>query len=330
MSPRAEERDRGLPRPGPRSGAIGRAELGTTTATGLAALLRAYVALTKPRILELLLVTTLPAMVVAARGLPPLWLVSATLLGGTLGAGSANAFNSIIERDSDALMARTRGRPLPSRQVDPRAAMVFATVLAVVSFVVTAVLVNLLTAVLILAANAFYVVVYTAYLKPRTVQNIVVGGAAGCVPVLAGWSAVTGELSLTAWLMFAVVFLWTPPHFWALAIRYRADYAAASIPMLPVVAGTVETTRQIVGYTFIMVGFSLALGLVAEAGVLYLAVAAGLGLRFAQLALRLHKVGLAHPDGDDEAVHAPAMTVFRFSITYLGLLLFALAADVLI
>lgn len=291
---------------------------------------RAYVSLTKPRILELLLVTTLPAMVLAAGGLPPLWLVAATLGGGTLGAGSANAFNSIIERDSDALMARTRRRPLPSHQIGTPAAVVYATVLAVLSFVLTAALVNLLTAVLILAANAFYVVVYTAYLKPRTVQNIVVGGAAGCVPVLAGWSAVTGELSLTAWLMFAVVFLWTPPHFWALAIRYRADYAAASIPMLPVVAGTVETTRQIVGYTFIMAGFSLALGLVAGAGILYMAAAVLLGLRFAQLALRLHKVGLAHPDADDETVHAPAMKVFRFSIGYLGLLLFALAADVFI
>ncbi|WP_370326239.1 heme o synthase [Euzebya sp.] len=291
---------------------------------------RAYVALTKPRIVELLLVTTLPAMVVAERGIPDVGLVVATLVGGTLGAGSANAFNSIIERDSDALMARTRRRPLPRHAIGTTAAVVFAGLLAVVSFALTAVVVNLLTAVLILAANAFYVIVYTAYLKPRTVQNIVIGGAAGCVPVLAGWSAVTGELSLTAWLMFAIVFLWTPPHFWALAIRYRHDYAAASIPMLPVVAGTVETTRQIVGYTFIMVGFSLALGLVAQAGVLYLVAAVLLGARFAQLALRLHRVGLAHPDPDDEAVHAPAMKVFRFSIGYLGLLLFALAAGVAI
>jgi heme o synthase len=297
---------------------------------GAGGVVRAYVALTKPRIVELLLVTTLPAMVVAAGGLPDLWLVAATLIGGTLGAGSANAFNSIIERDSDALMARTRRRPLPAHRIDPRAAAVFAAVLAVISFILTAVAVNLLTAVLILAANAFYVLVYTAYLKPRTVQNIVIGGAAGCVPVLAGWSAVTGQLSLTAWLMFAVVFLWTPPHFWALAIRYREDYAAASIPMLPVVAGTVETTRQIVGYTFMMVGFSLALGLVARTGVPYLAAAVVLGARFAQLALRLHRVGLAHPAADDPAVHAPAMRVFRFSIGYLGLLLFALAGDVLL
>jgi protoheme IX farnesyltransferase len=297
---------------------------------GAGGIVRAYVALTKPRIVELLLVTTLPAMVVAQRGLPPLGLVLATLVGGTLGAGSANAFNSIIERDSDALMARTRRRPLPQHRIGTAQAVVFAAVLAVVSFVLTTVAVNLLTAALILAANAFYVLVYTAYLKPRTVQNIVIGGAAGCVPVLAGWSAVTGELSLTAWLMFAVVFLWTPPHFWALAIRYREDYAAASIPMLPVVAGTVETTRQIVGYTFIMVGFSLALGLVAQTGLLYLAAAVLLGGRFAHLALRLHRVGLAHPDGDDPAVHGPAMQVFRFSIGYLGLLLFALAGDVLL
>lgn len=291
---------------------------------------RAYVALTKPRIIETLLVTTLPAMIVAQRGLPDPTLIALTLLGGTLGAGSANAYNCILERDSDALMARTRRRPLPSRQISTPAAIVFATALAVVSFVLTATLINLLTAVLILVANVFYVVVYTAYLKPRTVQNIVIGGAAGCVPVLAGWSAVTGGLSLTAWLMFAIVFLWTPPHFWALAIRYRKDYAAAAIPMLPVVAGTVETTRQIVGYTFVMIGFSLALGLVAEAGWLYLVAAVLLGGRFAQLALRLHRVGLAHPGPDDVAVHAPAMRVFRFSIAYLGLLLAALAVGVVI
>lgn len=302
----------------------------TATRSSTGEVVLAYVALTKPRIVELLLVTTLPAMVVAQGGMPPLWLVAVTLVGGTLGAGSANAFNSIIERDSDALMTRTRRRPLPDHRIGPQAAVVFATVLALLSFVLTAALVNLLTAVLILIANLFYVVVYTAYLKPRTVQNIVIGGAAGCVPVLAGWSAVTDDLSLTAWLMFAVVFLWTPPHFWALAIRYRDDYAAASIPMLPVVAGTVETTRQIVGYTFIMVGFSLALGLVAGVGWLYMVVAVVLGIRFAQLSLVLHREGMAHPDADDDAVHAPAMKVFRFSIGYLGLLLFALAADVLI
>ncbi|MEE8602297.1 heme o synthase [Euzebya tangerina] len=289
---------------------------------------RAYVAVTKPRIVELLLVTTLPAMIVAERGLPPAGLILATLLGGTLGAGSANAFNSIIERDSDALMQRTSRRPLPNHAISTRAAVLFASILAVVSFVVTTLWVNLLTAALILAANAFYVLVYTAYLKPRTVQNIVIGGAAGCVPVLAGWSAVTGELSLTAWLMFAVVFLWTPPHFWALAIRYREDYAAASIPMLPVVAGTLETTRQIIGYTVLMVVFTLALGLVAEAGVVYLVVALLLGARFVQLALRLHRAGLATDDPGDSALHAEAMATFRYSIGYLGLVLFALAAGV--
>lgn len=288
----------------------------------------AYVALTKPRIVELLLVTTLPAMIVAAGGMPSASLVALTLVGGTLGAGSANAFNSIIERDADKLMARTRRRPMPNHRISPRAAIVYSTALQVVSFVMLAVWVNLMTALLVLAANIFYVLVYTAYLKPRTVQNIVIGGAAGCVPVLAGWSAVTGELSLTAWLMFAIVFLWTPPHFWALALRYRDDYAAASFPMLPVVAGTLETTRQIIGYTFIMVGFSLALGLVAGAGPLYMVAAVVLGARFAQLTLKLHRAGLA--SDSDEAVHAPAMAVFRFSIAYLGLLFFALAGDVFI
>lgn len=309
------------------SRAAATSEAGTAGAVDV---LRAYVALTKPRIVELLLVTTLPAMVVAARGLPPVDLVLLTLLGGTLGAGSANALNSVIERESDALMARTRRRPLPAHRIGAGAAVAFALVLAAVSFAVTAVWVNLLTAALILAANAFYVVVYTAWLKPRTVQNIVIGGAAGCVPVLAGWSAVTGELSVTAWLMFAVVFLWTPPHFWALAIRYRQDYAAASIPMLPVVAGTVETTRQIVGYTVAMVAVTLGLGVVADAGWAYLVIAALLGARFTQLALVLHRAGLQHPDGDAPEVHAPAMRVFRFSIGYLGLLLFALAGGVLL
>ena len=294
---------------------------------------RAYVGLTKPRIIELLLVTTLPAMVVAERGFPDLGLVLATLVGGTLGAGSANAFNSIIERESDSLMARTRRRPMPRHQIPPRAALVYAAVLAVLSFALTVTAVNLLTALLILAANIFYVVVYTAYLKPRTVQNIVIGGAAGCVPVLAGWAAVTNDLELTPWLMFAVVFLWTPPHFWALAIRYHDDYAAADFPMLPVVAGTLETTRQIVGYTFIMVGFSLALGLVAQAGLLYHLAALGLGGRFAQLTLRLHRAGLDEVPGEPatrEAVETAAMRVFRFSIAYLGLVFFALALDVVV
>ena len=302
----------------------------STTETSTGEVVRAYVAVTKPRIVELLLVTTLPAMIVAERGLPNIWLIVATLVGGTLGAGSANAFNSIIERDSDALMERTSRRPLPNHAISTRAAAIFATVLGVLSFAVTVAWVNLLTAVLILLANAFYVVVYTAYLKPRTVQNIVIGGAAGCVPVLAGWSAVTGDLSLTAWLMFAVVFLWTPPHFWALAIRYREDYAAASIPMLPVVAGTLETTRQIIGYTVVMIVFSLGLGLVAQAGWVYLVLALALGARFLQLAIRLHRAGIATDDPMDDGLHAEAMRVFRYSIGYLGLLLFALAIGVVI
>lgn len=301
----------------------------TDGSSSLRDVIGAYVALTKPRIVELLLVTTLPAMIVAADGLPSGWLVAITLVGGTLGAGSANAFNSVLERETDKLMARTRRRPMPNHAIGTRAAVVYSTLLQVLSFTMLAVWVNLLTALLVLAANVFYVVVYTAYLKPRTVQNIVIGGAAGCVPVLAGWAAVADELSLTAWLMFAIVFLWTPPHFWALALRYRDDYAAASFPMLPVVAGTLETTRQIVGYTFIMVGFSLALGLVAGAGPLYLLVAVALGARFCQLTLKLHRAGMEAPD-EDEATHGPAMSVFRFSIAYLGLLFFALAADVFV
>ena len=237
---------------------------------------RAYIALTKPRIIELLLVTTVPAMVLAIREVPGIewqswgWLVVWTLIGGTLAAGSANAINCYLDRDIDELMARTRRRPLPAHQVEPERAVVFGVALGIVSFVVMAWFVNLLAAYLTLLAIAFYVVVYTIMLKRSTPQNIVIGGAAGALPPLIGWVAVTGHVGIPALLLFALVFYWTPPHFWALSLRIRKDYAAAGVPMLPVVKGIPETTRQIGLYTILMVAISLVLWAVARMGVVYL------------------------------------------------------------
>lgn len=281
---------------------------------------RAYVALTKPKIIRLLLVTTVPTMFVAARGAPPLWLLVATLVGGGLAAGSANAVNCWADRDIDALMHRTAHRPLVRAQVEPADALRFGVVLGVLAFVWLAATVNLLSAVLAIAANLFYVFVYTLGLKRRTSQNIVIGGAAGCVPVLVGWSAVTGTVELPAFLLFAIVFTWTPPHFWALALRYRDDYARASVPMLPVVRGVAETSRQILLYTVLLVSLTLMFGAVADLGVVYLAVAALGGIGYVAVALRLVR---APGDGT-------AMTAFHYSIAYLAVLFAAMAIDVLI
>jgi len=206
--------------------------------------LRVWVALIKPRIIELLLITTVPAMVLAARGWPGSALVAATLVGGVLTAGGANAINNVVDRDVDARMERTRRRPLPSAAIGPAEAFGVGVGLGVAGFFWLWVTTTLLAAVLAVAALGFYVIVYTIALKRSTPQNIVIGGAAGAAPALIGWAAVTGTLSLEAWVLFAVVFFWTPPHFWALAIRFRGDYAAAGIPMLPVVAGDERTTVQ--------------------------------------------------------------------------------------
>lgn len=279
-----------------------------------------YVALTKPRIIELLLVTTIPAMFVAARGVPPIWLMVATTLGGAAAAGSANAINCWVDRDIDALMSRTAHRPLVRSDVSPRHALVFGVVLGVVAFAWLALTVNLLAAVLAIAANLFYVLVYTIGLKRRTTQNIVIGGAAGCVPVLVGWAAVTGTIELPALLLFAIVFAWTPPHFWALALRYRRDYARAGIPMLPVVMGVRETTRQILLYTVLLVALSLMFGAVARLGMVYLLSALVLGGGYVASSVRLWRA----PDAT--AAHAS----FRYSITYIALLFAAMAVDVTI
>src|SRR6202044_2488409 len=234
----------------------------------------AYVALTKPRIIELLLVTTLPTMVVAQRGLPPVWLMVATLAGGALAAGGANAINMVVDRDIDRLMNRTKNRPLVTGAMTPRAALVFALSLEVAAFVELWLAVNLLSAGPAISANHFYVFVYTLWLKRRSSQNIVVGGAAGAVPVLVGWAAVTGNLSWAPIVLFAIIFIWTPPHFWSLAVRYKEDYAAADVPMLPVVASMKRTARSIVIYTVLLTAASLLFGPVAHLGWIYMVAAA--------------------------------------------------------
>ena len=287
--------------------------------------IRAYVALTKPRIIELLLVTTVPAMVLAQRGIPRLDLVWWTLLGGSLAAGSANAINCYLDRDIDELMARTRRRPLPAHEVEPENAMLFGLALGVLAFGVLVAFVNLLAAFLALLAIAFYVVVYTALLKRNTPQNIVIGGAAGALPPVIGWAAVTGDIGVPALVLFALVFYWTPPHFWALSLRIRRDYAAAGVPMLPVVRGIAETTRQIGLYTVLLVAISLVLFAVAHLGAIYLAAAVVLGAVFLWQAYVLWRQGTSA-----EASTAQAIRLYKYSISYLSLLFLAVAVDALI
>src|SRR3954470_20218537 len=229
----------------------------------------AYVALTKPRIIELLLITTLPTMVVAQRGMPSGWLMLATLIGGALAAGGANAINMYVDRDIDALMKRTSNRPLVTGAVTPRAALTFAVVLEVLAFIELWAAVNLLSAVLAVSATLFYVFVYTLWLKRTSTRNIVIGGAAGAVPVLVGWAAVRNSLGLAPLILFAIIFYWTPPHFWALAFKYRDDYAAARVPMLPAVATFARTARQIIFYTVVLCVTSIVLAPVAGLGLLY-------------------------------------------------------------
>jgi protoheme IX farnesyltransferase len=299
---------------------MGALEAAAVRPAGAWATVSAYIALTKPRIISLLLVTTIPAMILAAGGWPSTWLVVATLIGGTLAAGGANAINCFYDRDIDALMHRTHGRPLPMGRVEPAHAFVFAIALEIAAFVLLAATSNLLAASLALGATAFYVGVYTLWLKRTTSQNIVIGGAAGAVPPLVGWAAVTGGLDIPALILFAVVFVWTPPHFWALSIRYRDDYARAGVPMLPVVASLAETKRQIFWYAAALIPVSLLLVLTGDVAWIYAASATGLGALFAYDAWRLTR---------EEAADR-AMAVFRSSITYLALLFAAVAADVLI
>ena len=284
----------------------------------LTARLGAYVALTKPRIIELLLITTLPTMIVAQRGLPPVWLMLATLLGGALAAGGANAINMVVDRDIDKLMHRTRKRPLVTGAVTPRNALIFAITLEVVAFVELWSWVNLLSAALAVSATLFYVFVYTLWLKRTSSQNIVIGGAAGAVPVLVGWAAVTDSLAWTPVVLFALIFVWTPPHFWALAVKYKEDYQAASVPMLPAVATFKRTAREILVYSVVLVAVSLLLAPVANLGVIYVVSAVVLGAAFVGLAVRLlHR-----------ATPKAAMQLFSYSITYLTVLFVLMAVDI--
>ena len=286
----------------------------------------AYVGLTKPRVLELLLLTTVPVMFFAARGVPPLGLVLATVVGGTFSAGSASVFNCVYDRDIDEQMRRTRRRALPRHIVSARAAMVFGLVLGVASVVVLYVWVNPLSALLAVAAETFYVFGYTMVLKRRTTQNIVWGGLAGCFPALIGWTAVTGELAWTPVVLFMVVFFWTPPHTWALALRYREDYANVDVPMLPVVAPAREVGRQIVLYSWVMVATSLLLWPVAGTGPIYPVVAAVLGAVFL---VEAHRMWGRTKTADDLATIQP-MRLFHSSNLYLSLLFVAVALDPLL
>lgn len=279
-----------------------------------------FVALTKPRIIELLLVTTVPTMIVAEKGLPSLWLMFATVLGGTLSAGGANAINMYVDRDIDRLMERTSSRPLVTGVVAPTEALVFAVSIEVLAFVWLWATVNLLSAVLAVAACLFYVFVYTLWLKRSSTSNIVIGGAAGAAPVLIGWSAVTNSLDWAPFVLFAVIFYWTPPHFWALAIKYSDDYSAASVPMLPSVQGTRATAVKIVWYSVILWALTLVFAPIADMGWLYLGAAVGLGAVFMVMAVQVYRL---------QTVRA-AMALFTYSITYLTLLFAAMAADELI
>jgi protoheme IX farnesyltransferase len=284
----------------------------------------ALVALTKPRIIELLLVTTVPTMLLAQRGLPSLRLVLVTLVGGTLAAGSANTINCYLDRDIDAVMKRTSGRPLVNKQgvVTPAAALIWGIALGLGATLLLGLAANWLAASLADAAILFYVFVYTMLLKRRSASNIVIGGAAGCFPVLVGWAAVKGTIAIPAIVLFAVIFLWTPPHFWALAMKFKDDYARANVPMLPVVASPVAVTRKIVAYSYAMVAATLALA--PYAGWLYTAAALALGVWFLLEAHRLHAQVTADAD------RPFPMRLFHLSIAYLTLLFAAVAVCALL
>ena len=290
------------------------------------AVVRDYVALTKPRIIELLLVTTFPVMFLAERGLPPAWLVVATLVGGTLSAASANALNCYLDRDIDTVMHRTSNRPLVTGAITPRAALVFGLALGALSVLWLGLLVNWLSAALSLGAIVLYVGFYTMLLKRRTSQNIVWGGVAGCMPVLIGWSAVTGRVEWPAVILFLVVFFWTPPHYWPLSMRFKEDYAAAHVPMLPVVARDVAVARQVVLYSWATVAVSLALVPVAPMGWIYLTVAVVSGVL---LVLEAHRL-LARARRGALGKALGAMRLFHYSISYLTLLFLGVAIDPLL
>ncbi|GAA3421546.1 heme o synthase [Streptosporangium vulgare] len=284
---------------------------------------KAYVALTKPRIIELLLITTLPVMFLAAKGLPPLWIAVNTLVFGTLSAGSANALNCYIDRDIDAAMRRTRRRPLARDLVPPTNALIFGIILGVLSTLGLGFTVNWLAAGLSLGANLFYVLVYSMILKRRTSQNVVWGGIAGCMPVLIGWAGVTGSLAWAPVVLFGVVFFWTPPHTWTLAMRYKEDYAAAKVPMLPVVATERRVVLESIVYTWATVLCSLLLWPIAGTTLLYPVVAAVLG---AACLWEVHRL-LGRVNAGKTGVDLRPMRFFHWSNAYLALLFLAVAID---
>lgn len=294
------------------------AEVVTLRAPAIAETVRNYVALTKPRIISLLLITTIPAMVVAEGGWPSPWLMLATLIGGTLSAAGANVINCWYDRDIDGIMRRTRSRPLVRGVIEPAHALTFGVILGSVAFVLLWALATPAAAVFATSGLLFYVFIYTIWLKRRTPQNIVIGGAAGAFPPLVGWAAVSGDASIASALMFGIIFLWTPPHFWALALRLEGDYREAGIPMLPVTHGAPATRTQIVLYTYVLVAASLFLPVFADVGWLYLAFAAPLGLAFLYYAHELH------------ARHATVSPIrlYKYSLLYLAALFVAMAAGV--
>ncbi len=294
-----------------------------TSGSSVASTIRAYVALTKPRVIELLLVTTAPVMILAERGVPNIWLILATLLGGSLSAGSANTFNMFLDRDIDAVMGRTQARPLVTGEISPRNALIFGWVLGILSVAWLWVTTTVLAALLSLAAILFYVFVYTLWLKRRSEQNIIWGGIAGCFPVLIGWAAVTGTLAWEPLILFLVVFLWTPPHYWPLSLRYRDDYASASVPMLGVVRRAPEVGLQVILYAWATVAASLILVPVAPMGLVYSLVAVVAGGWFIVQSHRLYARALA---GEE----VKPMRVFHSSISYLTLLFLAVGVDPLL
>ncbi len=303
-----------------------RTETSPVTAPGLKGTLLAYVGLTKPRIIELLLVTTFPAMFLAAHGFPPLGLAAVTFVGGTLSAASANVFNSVLDADIDEQMRRTRRRPMVREQVSARAAYIFAVVLGIGSVLMLGFGANWLSAALSVTAILYYVIIYTVCLKRRTPLNIVWGGVAGCFPPLIGWTAVTGSVAWPPLILFLIVFFWTPPHTWALGLRYREDYAGADVPMLPVVREATYVTRQMLAYSVLTVLTSMALWPVASTGWLYPVVAGVSGIVLIMEAIALMRRADA---GLSEAKLAP-MRLFHWSNSYLAIVFIAAAVDALI
>lgn len=285
--------------------------------------IKAYLALTKPRVIELLLITTVPTMILAQNGLPNFWLVIATLIGGSLSAGAANAFNCYIDTDIDKIMGRTKNRPLVTGELTGREALVFTWIIGIASVIWLGLAVNWLASLISVLAQGFYIGVYTLILKRRTPQNIVWGGAAGAAPVLIGWAAVTGQVAPAAWVLFLIIFLWTPPHYWPLSVKYKADYEAAGVPMLPVVRSTKTVVQQILIYSWAVAASTLLLIPIAGMGLIYSLTAVISSGWFLIAAYRLYKEGMV---GE---LKRP-MSLFHLSNLYLTALFVAIAVDTLV